>query len=196
MGRRRVHRPDAGSEPVLMQNNLPPLCDAERRFFVCSAPTGPGLQISGLRRFRCIVRPFRRRTAIRLFRRSAAGDGHGAVGVKAVAVRRIGADRAAGDIHGEIKAGQVGIGRVQAVVRGTDADVARSDVQLRGLQPLIAIRDRDRRPVRALRADLERVVAVDRVVCGGNGQIAAFDRQQLRGLQPLFFCDGAYQHMK
>ena len=188
-----------------MQNNLPPLCDAERRFFVCSAPTGPGLQISGLRRFRCIVRPFRRRTAIRglrhgcavrLFRRSAAGDGHGAVGVKAVAVRRIGADRAAGDIHGEIKAGQVGIGRVQAVVRGTDADVARSDVQRRGLQPLIAIRDRDRRPVRALRADLERVVAVDRVVCGGNGQIAAFDRQQLRGLQSLFFCDGAYQPMK
>ena len=162
MGRRRVHRPDAGSEPVLMQNNLPPLCDAERRFFVCSAPTGPGLQISGLRRFRCIVRPFRRRTAIRLFRRSAAGDGHGAVGVKAVAVRRIGADRAAGDIHGEIKAGQVGIGCVQAVVRGTNADVARSDVQRRGLQPLIAIRDRDRRPVRALRADLERVVAVDR----------------------------------
>ena len=105
-----------------MQNNLPPLCDAERRFFVCSAPTGPGLQISGLRRFRCIVRPFRRRTAIRLFRRSAAGDGHGAVGVKAVAVRRIGADRAAGDIHGEIKAGQVGIGRVQAVIRGTDAE--------------------------------------------------------------------------
>lgn len=173
MGRRRVHRPDAGSEPVLMQNNLPPLCDAERRFFVCSAPTGPGLQISGLRRFRCIVRPFRRRTAVRLFRRSAAGD-----------------------IHGEIKAGQVGIGRVQAVVRGTDADVARSDVQRRGLQPLIAIRDRDRRPVRALRADLERVVAVDRVVCGGNGQIAAFDRQQLCGLQSLFFCDGAYQHMK
>ena len=173
MGRRRVHRPDAGSEPVLMQNNLPPLCDAERRFFVCSAPTGPGLQISGLRRFRCIVRPFRRRTAIRLFRRSAAGD-----------------------IHGEIKAGQVGIGRVQAVVRGTDADVARSDVQRRGLQPLIAIRDRDRRPVRALRADLERVVAGDRLVCGGNGQIAAFDRQQLRGLQSLFFCDGAYQHMK
>lgn len=156
-----------------MQNNLPPLCDAERRFFVCSAPTGPGLQISGLRRFRCIVRPFRRHTAIRLFRRSAAGD-----------------------IHGEIKAGQVGIGRVQAVVRGTDADVARSDVQRRGLQPLIAIRDRDRRPVRALRADLERVVAVDRVVCGGNGQIAAFDRQQLCGLQSLFFCDGAYQHMK
>ena len=187
MGRRRVHRPDAGSEPVLMQNNLPPLCDAERRFFVCSAPTGPGLQISGLRRFRCIVQPFRRRTA---------GDGHGAVGVKAVAVRRIGADRAAGDIHGEIKAGQVGIGRVQAVVRGTDADVARSDVQRRGLQPLIAIRDRDRRPVRALRADLERVVAVDRVVCVGNGQIAAFDRQQLRGLQSLFFCDGAYQPMK
>ena len=172
MGRRRIHRPDAGSEPVLMQNNLPPLCDAERRFFVCSAPTGPGLQISGLRRFRCIVRPFRRRTAIRLFRRSAAGD-----------------------IHGEIKAGQVGIGRVQAVVRGTDADVARSDVQRRGLQPLIAIRDRDRRPVRALRPDLERVVAVDRVVCGGNGQIAAFDRQQLHGLQSLFFCDGAYQHM-
>ena len=102
---------------------------------------------------------------------------------------------AAGDIHGEIKAGQVGIGCVQAVVRGTDADVARSDVQRRGLQPLIAIRDRDRRPVRALRADLERVVAVDRVVCGGNGQIAAFDRQQLRGLQPLFFCDGAYRHM-
>lgn len=65
-----------------MQNNLPPLCDAERRFFVCSAPTGPGLQISGLRRFRCIVRPFRRCTAIRVFRRSAAGDGHGAVGVK------------------------------------------------------------------------------------------------------------------
>ena len=96
-----------------MQNNLPPLCDAERRFFMCSAPTGPGLQISGLRRFRCIVQPFRRRTA---------GDGHGAVGVKAVAVRRIGADRAAGDIHGEIKAGQVGIGRVQAVVRGTDAE--------------------------------------------------------------------------
>lgn len=173
MGWRRVYRPDAGSEPVLMQNNLPPLCDAERRFFVCSAPTGPGLQISGLRRFRCIVRPFRRRTAVRLFRRSAAGD-----------------------IHGEIKAGQVGIGRVQAVVRGTDADVARSDVQRRGLQPLIAIRDRDRRPVRALRADLERVVAVDRVVCGGNGQIAAFDRQQLCGLQSLFFCDGAYQHMK
>ena len=83
----------------------------------------------------------------------------------------------------------------RAVVRGTDADVARSDVQRRGLQPLIAIRDRDRRPVRALRADLERVVAVDRVVCGGNGQIAAFDRQQLRGLQSLFFCDGAYQHM-
>lgn len=155
-----------------MQNNLPPLCDAERRFFVCSAPTGPGLQISGLRRFRCIVRPFRRRTAIRLFRRSTAGD-----------------------IHGEIKAGQVGIGRVQAVVRGTDADVAQSDVQRRGLQPLIAIRDQDRRPVRALRADLERVVAVDRVVCGGYGQIAAFDRQQLRGLQSLFFCDGAYQHM-
>lgn len=173
MGRRRVHRPDAGSEPVLMQNNLPPLCDAERRFFVCSAPTGPGLQISRLRRFRCIVRPFRRCTAIRVFRRSAAGD-----------------------IHGEIKAGQVGIGRVQAVVRGTDADVARSDVQRRGLQPLIAIRDRDRRPARALRADLERVVAVDRVVCGGYGQIAAFDRQQLRGLQSLFFCDGAYQHMK
>lgn len=173
MGWRRVYRPDAGSEPVLMQNNLPPLCDAERRFFVCSAPTGPGLQISGLRRFRCIVRPFRRRTAVRLFRRSAAGD-----------------------IHGEIKAGQVGIGRVQAVIRGTDADVARSDVQRRGLQPLIAIRDRDRRPVRALRADLERVVAVDRVVCGGNGQIAAFDRQQLCGLQSLFFCDGAYQHMK
>ena len=125
MGRRRVHRPDAGSEPVLMQNNLPPLCDAERRFFVCSAPTGPGLQISGLRRFRCIVRPFRRRTAIRLFRRSAAGD-----------------------IHGEIKAGQVGFGRVQAVVRGTDADVARSDVQRRGLQPLIAIRDRSRSQAR------------------------------------------------
>ena len=29
-----------------------------------------------------------------------------------------------------------------------------------------------------------------------DGQIAAFDRQQLRGLQSLFFCDGAYQHMK
>lgn len=47
MGRRRVHRPDAGSEPVLMQNNLPPLCDAERRFFVCSSAHRPGYRFPG-----------------------------------------------------------------------------------------------------------------------------------------------------
>ena len=96
---------------------------------------------------------------------------------------------------GEIEAGQIGISCIQTVVRGADANVARGDVQRGSLQSLIAVCDRDRRPVRALRADLQRVVAVDRVVCGGNGQLAAFDRQQLRGLQSLFFCDGAYQHM-
>ena len=52
---------------------------------------------------------------------------------------------------GEIEAGQIGISCIQTVVRGADANVARGDVQRGSLQSLIAVCDRDRRPVRAQR---------------------------------------------
>ena len=112
----------------------------------------------------------------------AAGNGQVAVGVEAIAAGGIGIDDAAGDVHGKGVAAQVGVGGVQAVVGGDDADIAGADVQLCRFDALIALGNGDVRAVSARPTDGHDEVAVNGIVSGGDGKDAAFDGQQLLGV--------------
>ena len=111
-----------------------------------------------------------------------ARDGQVTVGVEAVARGGTGVDRAAGDRHREVIVRQVGICRIQAVVRGVDRNITGANVQLRALKALAAIRDVDRGAVRAVRTDVQHQVAVNGAIRGVDGQRAALDVQKLLGV--------------
>lgn len=113
---------------------------------------------------------------------AAAADVQAAVGVEPVPAAGIGHDGAAADVHGEVVPAQVAVGGVQAVVRGVDGDITGADIQSRALDALIARADDDGGAVGARRAHVQRQVAVQGVVPGGDGDGAALHVQQLLGV--------------
>ena len=112
----------------------------------------------------------------------AAGDGQVTVGIEAVSTGGAGGDDAAGDIHAEGIAAQIGVGSVETVAGGENVNVSGEDVQLRRLNTLVALRDGDGGAVGAVSADVQHQIAVNGVVSGENGQGAALHIQQLLGV--------------
>ena len=82
-------------------------------------------------------------------------------------------------MHGKGIVRKIGIRGIETIVGRDDGNFAGKNIQLCRLQPLIALRDVDRRACRFLCADLHHPVAVYGIIRSGNVQRAAFYLQQL-----------------
>ena len=115
----------------------------------------------------------------------SAGNGQITVGIKSVSCGGVGMDTAAGNIHRELKISQIRIGGVQTIVGRLNGDIAGKYIQRCGLQSLVTAVDGNGGTGRAGFADVQRVVAVDGIVCCIDRQLTAAHRQGGFGVDPV-----------